>query len=121
MKKIILITLSSFFLLSSCLPKPEDLLQNSDATVLATENLIVSPDFDFKTSDKIAINISILNGQDKPLKSIPFSIYADLSNELIFSGMTNLNGEFAITKEIGNHIQNLTFKTDFIGIPNRSR
>ena len=118
MKKIILITLSSFFLLSSCLPKPEDLLQNSDATVLATENLIVSPDFDFKTSDKIAINISILNGQDKPLKSIPFSIYADLSNELIFSGMTNLNGEFAITKEIGNHIQNLTFKTDFIGIPN---
>lgn len=118
MKNQILIFLSSIYLFSSCLPKPEDLLQTQNTSTSSIENLTISPNFNFKTSDKITIKVSISNGQDKALKSIPFSIYTDPTNELLVSGMTNQNGEFEVVKELGNHIKQLSFKTDFIGIPN---
>jgi len=121
MKKIILF-ISAAFLLTSCLPNGEEILMKDNTSVTtsaaAIENLNISPDFNFKTSEKVAIKVSIFNGQDKPLKSIPFSIVTEPNGEVIFSGMTNQNGMLEFTKELGNHIKQVSFKTDMIGVPN---
>lgn len=118
MKNIILI-IGSLFLLTSCLPNADEILKSqSESSQTATENLNVPSNFDFKNSGSVQIRVSILNGLDKPLKSIPFSIVTEPNAEVIFSGMTNQNGILEISKEIGNHIKKLTFKTDFIGVPN---
>lgn len=118
MKKIILF-ISTTFLLTSCLPDSEEILMKATAATTTTiENLNISPDFNFKNSENVGIKVSIFNGQDKPLKSIPFSIVTEPNGEVIFSGMTNQNGILEISKELGNHITKLSFKTDFIGVPN---
>ncbi|MFN3851993.1 MAG: LruC domain-containing protein [Spirosomataceae bacterium] len=117
MKKIVLFVVS-VFTLSSCLPGADEILLTKPNSDIAIENLNISPEFDFKNSDKVLIRVTILNGQDKPLKSIPFSIVTEPKGEVIFSGMTNQNGIVEITKEIGNHIKQLSFKTDLIGVPN---
>lgn len=118
MKNIILI-IGSLFLLTSCLPNADEILNSQSANAqAATENLNVPANFDFKNSANVSIKVSILNGQDKPLKSIPFSIVTEPNAEVIFSGMTNQNGILEVSKEIGNHIKKLSFKTDFIGVPN---
>ncbi|GGD58537.1 LruC domain-containing protein [Emticicia aquatilis] len=91
---------------------------SANTSAAAIENLNISPDFNFKTSEKVAIKVSIFNGQDKPLKSIPFSIVTEPNGEVIFSGMTNQNGMLEFTKELGNHIKQISFKTDIIGVPN---
>lgn len=120
MKKIILF-ISAISLLTSCLPDGEDILMKDTATSTTTaaiENLNISPDFNFKNSENVVIKVSIFNGQDKPLKSIPFSIVTEPNGEVIFSGMTNQSGVLEFTKELGNHIKQVSFKTDMIGIPN---
>jgi LruC domain-containing protein len=117
MKKILSLIIATF-LLTSCLPDTEDLLNKDNTTTTAAiENLNISPTFDFKNSAEVAIKVSILNGQDKPLKSIPFSIATEPNGEIIYSGMTNQNGLLEISKELGNHITKLSFQTDFIGVP----
>lgn len=117
MKKILLF-ITSAFIFSSCLPGADELLTPQSVNGSNIENLSISPDFDFKNAKEVKISVLILNGQDKPLKSIPFSIVTEPNGELIFSGMTNQNGLLEITKELGNHISKLSFKTDFIGVPN---
>lgn len=118
MKNFILI-IGSLFLLTSCLPNADEILNSqSTSPQAATENLNVPADFDFKNSENVFIRVSIQNGLDKPLKSIPFSIVTEPNAEVIFSGMTNQNGILEVSKEIGNHIKKLSFKTDFIGVPN---
>ncbi len=120
MKKIILF-ISATFLFTSCLPDSDEILMKDTAastTTAAIENLNISADFNFKNSDNVAIKVSIFNGQDKPLKSIPFSIVTEPNGEVIFSGMTNQNGILEFTKELGNHIKQVSFKTDMIGVPN---
>lgn len=120
MKKIILF-ISATFLFTSCLPDSQDILMKDTAATTSTvaiENLNISPDFNFKNSENVAIKVSIFNGQDKPLKSIPFSIVTEPNGKVIFSGMTNQNGILEISKELGNHIKQVSFKTDMIGVPN---
>ncbi|MFN3487523.1 MAG: LruC domain-containing protein [Emticicia sp.] len=120
MKKIILF-ISAIFFFTSCLPNSDEIFMKDTAaktTTVSIENLNISPNFDFKNSDKVSIKVSIFNGQDKPLKSVPFSIITEPNGEVIFSGMTNQNGILEISKELGNHITKLSFKTDFIGVPN---
>lgn len=84
--KNIFIFICTILVLSFCFYKAEEISlnpQSSDAT-------IESPKF----------SVSILNGLDKTLKFIPFRV------------VTEPNGVLEITKEFGNHIKQLSFKTE---------
>ncbi|AFK04967.1 hypothetical protein Emtol_3841 [Emticicia oligotrophica DSM 17448] len=116
--KNIIISIFTIYLLSSCLPKADEITLNPQSSDYAIEKLNVPATFDFKNSKEVKISVSILNGVDKPLKSIPFTIVTEPNGEVIFTGMTDQNGLVEVSKDLGNHIKQLSFKTDMIGIPN---
>ena len=118
MKKNIFYLVAILFVATSCLQMPDDLTNTGNSASSKIEDINVPEGFDFKTSGIVKIQISILNGNDKPLGSVPFSVYSEPQSELILSGMTNAKGEYSVDKELGNHIKRLSFRTDMLGVPN---
>ena len=117
MKKRILICLITIIGLSSCLPSIDEVLKPDLETTSGIEQTKVPESFDFKTSSVTTIKIKILNGQDKPMANIPFSIVTEPNGEILFKAITNASGYFETQKQLGNHVELLSFKTDLIGIP----
>lgn len=115
-KKILLYSLS-LIALSSCLPTVDNILEPDLETTGGIEKTKVPESFDFKTSSVTTIKIKVLNGQDKPMSNIPFSIVTEPDGETLFKAITNASGYFETQKQLGNHVEMLSFKTDLIGIP----
>jgi len=115
-KKILLYSLSLIGI-SSCLPIPDDLVETNPDVTSEIEKIKVPESFDFKTSSVTTIKIKVLNGQDKPMSNIPFSIVTEPDGEILFKAITNAAGYFETQKQLGNHVEKLSFKTDLIGIP----
>jgi hypothetical protein len=115
-KKILLYSLSLIGI-SSCLPIPDNLVESSTDVTSEIEKIKVPESFDFKTSSVTTIKIKVLNGQDKPMSNIPFSIVTEPDGEILFKAITNASGYFETQKQLGNHVEKLSFKTDLIGIP----
>lgn len=117
MRKKIFIYALSLVGLSSCLPFPDGLQEKElDSTSSEIEKAKVPETFDFKTSSVTTIKVKVLNGQDKPLNNIPFTIVTEPNGEVLLRAITNSSGLYEIQKELGNHIEMLSFKTDLIGI-----
>ncbi|MCF8326536.1 MAG: LruC domain-containing protein [Leadbetterella sp.] len=115
-KRIIIYSIASIGL-TSCLPAIDKILEPELETTSGIEKTKVPESFDFKTSSVTTIKIKVLNGQDKPMSNIPFSIVTEPNGEILFKAVTNAAGYFETQKQLGNHVEKLSFKTDLIGIP----
>ena len=94
MKKRILINLISIICLTSCLPSIDKIPEPELETTSGIEIIKVPEFFDFKTSETTTIKVKILNGQDKPMANIPFTVVTEPTGEVLFKALTNSSGLF---------------------------
>jgi LruC domain-containing protein len=119
MKKIILL-LFSISILVSC-RKESDSSTTPVDEVITMENMVVSPAFNYKTTQNVSIEIKALDNSGIPLKQIRFNILSDLKESKgsnIFSGATDNNGELKLNTPLPSYYDSVVVTTDYIGLIN---
>jgi len=88
------------------------------------EDMVVSPDFKFKTTQEVGIQVYTLDNTDAPVPNMRIDIYTDFPDNggsLILSGMTNSNGLFSSDYKIATGIDSLAVGTTAIGFCNMQK
>jgi LruC domain-containing protein len=88
------------------------------------EDMVVSPDFKFKTTQDVGIKIYTLDNTGSPVPNMRIDIYTDIpENEgsLIVSGMTNSAGLFSSDYKIAAGTDSLAVGTKAIGFCNMQK
>ncbi len=83
------------------------------------EDLIVSPDFDWSTTQDVSIKIYAKDNQDDPIPGVPVEVYTDYPSEgglLMIKGITDDNGYFEAERPVSSHLNDLVIGTKFIGL-----
>jgi len=115
----ILLLLSLFILtISSCKKNSTD---NPSETEKDINELVISPNFDFKTDAETIIEITAYDNSDQPLSGVRFDIYTDISEnngKRIISGITGGNGVFSATFNLAADMTQLVARTNYLGMPN---
>ncbi|MFZ4401837.1 MAG: LruC domain-containing protein [Bacteroidales bacterium] len=118
MKNIILL-LFSILLLVSCRKESENI---TPATLVTNmENMVVSPAFNYKTSQDVSIEIKAQENSGIPLKLIRFNVLTNLKENkgsLIVSGSTDNNGELKFNIPLPAYYDSVVVTTDYIGLIN---
>ncbi|MEA3443982.1 MAG: LruC domain-containing protein [Bacteroidota bacterium] len=126
---ILLAVIGSIVNLSSC--KKEDTPPNPTSDITNLEDLIIDPNFDFKTSYDIAIDVTVLDNQGNPLPFIPIDIYQSstgnydepLSSEekgaILFTGATNSLGALQVDISVPTAISEIVVGTNYLGLIDR--
>ena len=81
--------------------------------------LQIPADFLFANAKDITFRIKVLNNQDRPMRSVPLSVYAMPDNQLLFTGTTQANGILEMQRSVGNHYTDIVIRTSFPGLPNQ--
>ncbi|MBP7510535.1 MAG: LruC domain-containing protein [Bacteroidia bacterium] len=83
--------------------------------------LVVPPGFNYNTSAKGELTISLFSNDDKPLKGIRVDIMTAAPEDggvIIYSGATNASGVLVAKPELPLALKQVVINTDFIGLPN---
>ena len=105
---------------TSCMKTPGDI--PVDETSI--ENMAISPNFKFITTQNVDVTISTLDNSGAPVKNILVNVYSDLPEKggsLILSGATDDNGVFAVAYKIPAWVDSLAVGTDAIGFANMQK
>ncbi|MEC7755390.1 MAG: LruC domain-containing protein [Bacteroidota bacterium] len=110
MKKLLpLITL--LLLVQSCLEKP---VVELEETVNETTN------FDFATTQEVAIDISLADASGNAFKGVKFSIFevdGDTLGKQLFTAVTNASGAFRDNLSLPAYYESVYVQSAFVGIP----
>jgi len=85
------------------------------------DDLIISNQFEFKTSSDVSIRIKAMDNIDQPLTHVRFDIYSDdpeTGGTLLLSGATDMNGVFETSYEIPSVLHEVAIVTKYLGLPN---
>lgn len=77
--------------------------------------------FDFKTTRLTSIDLTFNDNTSQPITGIKAVIWSTIDGEkdqLIYTSLTDGNGQVSGSLEIPNHIEEVIIETSFIGIPN---
>jgi LruC domain-containing protein len=88
------------------------------------EDMVVSPDFKFKTTQDVGIKVYTLDNTGSPVPNMRIDIYTDTpenGGSLIVSGMTNSNGLFSSDYKIAAGTDSLAVGTMAIGFCNMQK
>jgi LruC domain-containing protein len=88
------------------------------------EDMVVSPDFKFKTTQDVAINVYTLDNTGAAVPGMRIDIYTDIpgnGGSLLVSGMTNSNGLFSSDYKITTGMDSLAVGTNAIGFCNMQK
>jgi LruC domain-containing protein len=84
------------------------------------EDLKISPDFNFETSEERTFEITALDNLDSPIQSVRFDIYTahpDSGGVLVTSGATNSQGIFAGKISLPSLSESIVITTRYLGFP----
>jgi len=101
--------------------------QNSDeniAKMLGIGDLIVNPDFKFKTQEALSVSIHALDNNNGPVSNVRIQLYTDYpdsSGSLILSGVTDASGQYSTNYQISAGTDSLVVATDAIGFANQQK
>lgn len=123
MKKIAISMLSLTLLLGSC---SKDIKQTEQSVVVnpnpkTMEEMVVPKSFNYKTSEDVNFNITILSNNDDALKGVRVDIMDDSpenGGKIIATGATNASGVLDIKYNIPTYLKEVVINTDYIGIVN---
>lgn len=94
---------------------------NNSSEKKKMEDLIISSDFDYKTSSEVSISIKAYDNINQPLKRVKFQIFTaepDSGGKLMVTGATNESGVFETDYNIPTYLKKVFLKTDYLGLPN---
>ena len=123
MKKIAISMLSLTLLLGSC---SKDIKQTEQSVVVnpnpkTMEEMVVPKSFNYKTSEDVNFNITILSNNDDALKGVRVDIMDDSpenGGKIIATGATNASGVLDIKYNMPTYLKEVVINTDYIGIVN---
>jgi len=117
-----IISVCVIFILSSC--KKEAYIIEPDETPIISnqiDELIISPDFDYKTTDDVTLTIKSLDNLNNPIKNVRFDVYTahpDSGGFIMCSGATNYSGVYTVKFPLASFSKNLYVGTNYIGLSN---
>ncbi|NDC29955.1 MAG: hypothetical protein EBZ58_03235 [Bacteroidetes bacterium] len=85
------------------------------------EEMVVPKSFNYKTSDDVNFNITLLSNNDQALKGVKVDIMDDsLENggKIIATGVTNTSGVLNVKYNIPTYLKEVVINTDYIGVVN---
>ncbi len=112
-----LILIGSFLVFQSC---KKD-VSNNNPNPTNIEDLVISDQFNYKTSSEVAFDISVKTNQDVPLKNVRIDLYSDFQEnggKILGSGMTDENGKFIRVHPVPAYLDKLVVATNYLGLPN---
>ncbi len=123
MKKIAISMLSLTLLLGSC---SKDIKQTEQSVVVnpnpkTMEEMVVPKSFNYKTSEDVNLNITLLSNNDDALKGVRVDIMDDSpenGGKIIATGATNASGVLDIKYNMPTYLKEVVINTDYIGIVN---
>ncbi|OYU97020.1 MAG: hypothetical protein CFE21_01655 [Bacteroidetes bacterium B1(2017)] len=121
MKKLALVALAFLSLAACKKSKTEDNGNNTTSEITDINQLVVPAGFDYKTTDEVRFNVTLLANDDKPLKGIRVDIMsaAPIDGGIIYhTGTTDENGVLDISREMPLDVKEVVVNTDYIGLPN---
>jgi len=104
----------------SCRKTDGDLIPVSNSI----KDMVVSPDFKFKTTQDIGIRVYTLDNTDAPVPGMRIDIYTDTPDRvgsLLVSGLTDSNGLFSSDYKIANGTDSLAVGTTSLGFCNMQK
>ena len=115
LKNILLISI--IIIIASCNKFNNNI--NTDDVNINMENIVVNPDFDWKTSQDITIKIYALDNQDKAISRVIVKAYTDfpeLGGRQMVKGVTDENGYFEVKRPVSATSENIILATEHIGL-----
>lgn len=112
MKKYLILSLLAIAL-SSCIEEP--------AAIQQEEEISVVTDFDFNTTNTVAIDLQFSLDGASPLKGVPVSLWDAPENEggkLIYKALTNGNGQAFTELPLPAYLDKVVLEVNHVGIPN---
>lgn len=123
MKKVVISILSLVTLLGSCSKDikltEQSVVVNPDPKTM--EEMVVPKSFNYKTSEDVNFNITLLSNNDNALKGVRVDIMDDSpenGGKIIATGVTNTSGVLDIKYNIPNYLKEVVINTDYIGVVN---
>lgn len=95
-----------------------------DPGIETMDDLVVSPDFDYRTDKDVNIQIRVYDNLDMPLSGVRLDVYTahpDSGGSIMLSGITAANGTFTAQHPIPAYYRYLYVGTRFIGLPNMQK
>lgn len=114
---LILMLIISFSIISC----KKDNNENTGDEPTALENLKISENFDWSTTQDITVKIYTKDNQNNTMDNVLVSVYTDFPEEgglLMAKGVTNEQGLFTINRPVSAYYESLVFGTSQIGLVN---
>jgi len=101
---------------TACLELPTEAYENEEAIPEAITDLSVPNGFDYRTQRSTSLNLQsrLHNGEIAP--HVPVKVYTSYPEGLLFSGITNAQGQLTKTFELGAHHHELILKVEYLGL-----
>jgi len=83
-------------------------------------DLKVPEGFTFNTSSLIDFNIEVRSADNQLIKGVPLHVYSDFEDNggsLLFSGITDENGNFTTSHPLPTHLTQVVITTTYLGLP----
>ena len=118
-----LLVFASFVLLVVACKKDlkEQINEIPSGEVTDMSQLKVPTGFNFKSSDIVNAQITLLTNEDNPLKGLRVDVMTATPEEggkILFTGSTNANGVLDANFELPTAVKEVVINSDYIGLPN---
>jgi len=104
-------------ILGSCKKNPDN--QGPSDNLKPMDELVVAKNFDWSTFQTVSISVIARDNQDNPLNNVRFNVYTaspDAGGVLMFSGVTDASGLWAVTQTIPSSLNEVTVTNTYLGL-----
>ena len=118
--KLAIFSILSFTMLFVSCKKDEESDLVSTSNIKSMDELVVDPNFSYKTSTNVSFNLKAEDNQGKPLTGVRidvFTDYKDNGGSLITSGVVNSNGIWQFSRTLPSYLKEVVIATKFVGLP----
>lgn len=84
----------------------------------AIESLRVQENFDYSSTQDVALTLSVFNPNQKAYSGVPIAVFDSENQEPLIKGITNANGRFENALRLPAHVKSVNVQVSAIGINN---
>jgi hypothetical protein len=84
----------------------------------AIESLNVQQNFDYSSTQDVAVKLSVFNPNLKAYSGVPIAVFDGANQEPLLQGLTNANGIFEQMLRVPAHVKSVNVQVSAIGIDN---
>lgn len=84
----------------------------------AIESLNVQKNFDYSSTQDVALTLSVFNPNQKAYSGVPITVFDSENQEALLKGVTNAKGRFEKALRVPAHVKSVNVQVSAIGINN---